>query len=382
MGTAKTLISRNFVLAFAAQMGLMSVYQLLIPTLPLYLKRLGSSEIELGVLVGAMGISSVVTRPIVGKVLDKVGARLFLMIGASVYVVATAAYLLFPPFWPLLFVRILHGGAFGLFHTASTSYAVSITDTNYRARVLAYFALTMNFAGAIMPPLGVAVLNHFGPPHLFFLCLCVAVSMLVVTATLGRNHAAPSIETTANGSSFLSRGAIPHSLVGFMALWVWASLTTFYPIYATNRGVANPGLFFTAMAITLIASRTLGGKLLDAKNKRVLVRLCLATSVLSMIVLSLSKTQPMFLLSGVIWSMGHAFLIPSLMTLAMERSNSAPSSIVATFYTVSDIGVFLGPLVMGVVIHYSSYPTMFFCLSLVGLGNLLYFWVLQKPSRS
>lgn len=373
MNDAPRLINRNFVLAFCAQMALMSIYQILIPTLPLYLKRLGATEIEVGILIGTMGIASVLARPVVGKLLGKVGAKLFMIGGACLSVTVSIAYILIPPFWPFFFVRIFHGASFGFFHTASTSYIVGITDPAYRARALGYFALTMNFAGAIAPPVGVILLNSFGAEYLFLVCTAISVGMLTVSAILGRSRTTTEAATETEGS-LICRSAVPHSIVGFMALWVWASMTTFFPIYATNQGVANPGLFFTTIAVTLILSRTLGGRILDVPYKRALVLLCLATSILSMVVLSFSRTQPMFLLSAVIWGAGHAYLLPSLITLALQRTGSSPSPAVATFYAISDIGVFVGPLVMGVVVHYTSYPLMFFCLSLVALVNLLYFW--------
>jgi predicted MFS family arabinose efflux permease len=354
-------------------MSLMSVYQILVPTLPLYLKRLGSTEIEVGMLIGAMGVASVLARPVVGKLLTRAGAKVFMIVGACLSVIVNLAYLVIPPFWPFLLVRILHGAGFGFFHTASTSYVVGITKPAYRARALGYFALTMNFAGTIAPPLGVILLNGFGARYLFLVCTAISLCMLTISAVLGRSPTASKADSEAEGS-LICLSAVPHSIVGFMALWVWASMTTFFPIYATNQGVANPGLFFTAIAVTLIVSRVLGGKILDVPNKKMLVLLCLATSILSMVVLSLSRTQPMFLLSAVIWGAGHAYLLPSLITLALHRAESSPSSVVATFYAISDVGVFVGPLVMGVVVHYTSYPIMFFCLSLVALANLLYFW--------
>jgi predicted MFS family arabinose efflux permease len=374
MNAYPRLINRNFILAFCAQLSLMSVYQLLIPTLPLYLKRLGSTEIEVGLLVGTMGIASVFARPIVGKLLSKTGARFFMLMGASLYIAASAAYLIAPPFWPLLFIRILHGAAFGFFHTASTTYVVNVTEPTYRARALAYFALTMNFAGTIAPPLGVVLLNRYGSPYLFLTCTAVSVCIVLFTSTLGLSTSETPENNPEHKASLFSKGAIPHSVVGFMALWVWASMTTFYPIFATKQGVANPGLFFTTMAITLIISRIVGGRILDMVDRRILVLCCLATSIVAMIVLSLSRSQPMFLFSAIIWSSGHAFLLPSLMTLAIERSGSPASSVVATVYSISDVGVFSGPLVMGVVIHYSNYPLMFLCLSFVGFVNLIYFW--------
>jgi len=44
-----------------------------------------------------------------------------------------------------------------------------------------------------------------------------------------------------------------------------------------------------------------------------------------------------------------------------------------TFTAVADLGIFLGPLTMGIVIHFTSYPTMFLCLALIGVVNLGYF---------
>jgi MFS family permease len=381
MTIAASLINRNFVLAFCAQLALMSTYQLLMPTLPLYLKGLGNSEIEVGVLVGAMMISAVVARPLAGRAMVKAGSKAFMIIGGCLYVAGAAAYLLVPPFWPFLAVRLLHGCAFGFFHTASTTYVVGITDAQHRARMLAYFSLTMNFAGVIAPPLGVELLKRFGPGHLFAVVTALALCTLLIAVSLGTESQAARVHSASEDRSLLSKGAIPHSTVGFMSLWVWAALTTFFPIYATDLGVANPGVVFTAMAAMMILSRVLGGKILDRVGRRRLVLVCLSISIVSMAMFTISRTLPFFIVSGVIWSLGQAFLMPSLMVLALERAGTSPSPAVATFYAVSDVGVFAGPLVMGVVVHYTGYPMMFFCLSIIGLTNLLYFWLLTRRKR-
>ncbi len=332
-------------------------------------------------LVGTLGIASVVSRPRAGRALVKMSAKVFMTVGAGFHTVSAAAYLLIPPFWPLLLVRVLHGGAFGLLHTTSTTYVVNITDPDHRARILGYFSLTMNFAGVAAPPLGVVLFYRFGSAYLFLVCTAVSFCMLLASAALRRGPTVSPKRSAGDHGFLLSKPALPHSIVGFMALYVWASLITFFPIYATNRGVANPGLFFTVIAIMLILSRILGARILDVPNKRRVIVPCLATTALSMVVLSLSATQPMFLLSAALWGAGTSFLMPSLLALALERARSSPSPVVATFYAVSDLGVFAGPLAMGVVVHYIGYPPMFFCLSLVGAANLVYFWWFTGKDR-
>jgi hypothetical protein len=45
-----------------------------------------------------------------------------------------------------------------------------------------------------------------------------------------------------------------------------------------------------------------------------------------------------------------------------------------TFTGFSDLGMSLGPAIMGIIIHLTSYPTMFLCLVLAGIINLNYFY--------
>jgi MFS family permease len=95
----RKVLTRDFILTFLAQVAFSFVFQLLIPTLPIYLSRWGSTEIEIGVLVGIFGFTSVAFRPFVGKALIRVREKNFMIVGALIYAVTSIAYLLAPPFW-------------------------------------------------------------------------------------------------------------------------------------------------------------------------------------------------------------------------------------------------------------------------------------------
>jgi hypothetical protein len=66
------ILTRDFVLAFFAQFAFLSVFYLLIPTLPIFLSRSGSTETEIGVLIGIFFFSSLVLRPFVARGLLKI----------------------------------------------------------------------------------------------------------------------------------------------------------------------------------------------------------------------------------------------------------------------------------------------------------------------
>jgi MFS family permease len=257
------ILTRNFVLAFLAQFAFSSVFHILIPTLPIYLSRLGSTEDEIGVLIGVFFFSSLVLRPFIGRGLIKIPEKNFMIAGTLLFAFTSIAYLLVSPFWPLLIVRLFQGIGFAFFQTASMTLIVNINSKTHRGQSLSYFYLAINLSGALGPSLGMFLINHFSFSFLFLVCLGLSLCSLFITYKLERRQVAPFQDSSIEDVFFLSRKALPPSVISSFTLFIWGALTAFFPLYAVNQGVANPGLFFTTIAIMLILCRALGGKILD-----------------------------------------------------------------------------------------------------------------------
>ena len=102
--------------------------------------------------------------------------------------------------------------------------------------------------------------------------------------------------------------------------------------------------------------------------------------IISMVILAFSKTLPMFILVAVIYGIGPSFLMPTLMAYALDRGGS-PGPAMGTYQAITDLGMSLGPVIMGIVIHSTSYPIMFLCLALTGIINLNYFYFFVNKTR-
>jgi MFS family permease len=163
------------------------------------------------------------------------------------------------------------------------------------------------------------------------------------------------------------------SVTSSISLFTWAALAAFFPLYALDHGVSNPGLFFTTVAIMLLLGRSLGGKILDFYDREKVILPCLMAYIISMLILAFSKTLPMFIVVAVIWGIGNAFCMPSLVAYVLDRVASSPGPAMGTFTAISDLGISLGPVIMGIIIHAASYEVMFFCLAFAGVINLIYF---------
>jgi len=371
--TTGRIFTRDFVLSFFAQFAFSSVFFILIPTIPIYLLKLGSTEAEIGVLIGAMSASSIVVRPLVGRMLVGAHEKHFMISGALTYAFSSAAYLVFKPFWPFLIVRILQGIGLALFATASLTLIFRISPEAHRGQSLSYFYLAFNIAFALAPYLGMVLINHLGFPVLFWACAGLSLCSLLVTMKLDKRPVDSWDTPSKQSQPFLSLKALPAAIMAFMANMIWGAVTAFVPLYALSRGIANPGLFFGALAITLIVARGFGGKILDMYSREKILLPCLAAQVVAMVLLAFSRNLPMLVLVAVIWGMGNAFLYPSLVAFATDLAGASAGPAIGTYLALADLGAGMGSVIMGVVLEWTSYPAMFLCLALTGVINLIYF---------
>ena len=377
MATQK-ILTRDFVLCFFAQFTFSSVFYILIPTLPIYLSRLGAKEAEIGVLIGVFSVSSLAFRPIVGKALLKIPERRFMIVGTLFFASSSVAYLFAPPFWPLLAVRVFQGIGLAFFSTASFTLLANIIPEANRGRIISYFYVSINFAFALGPYFGMLLINRFDFPFnfevLFLVCAGLSLCCLFITLKLKKIQGLPIADLSLQKQSFLSLDALPPAIIASIITITWGAMTAFFPLYALKKGVENPGLFFAAFAITLILVRGLGGKILDTYSREKVILPCLFNLIVSMPILAFSSTLPMFILVAIIWGIGSAFLFPSLLAYTIDLAGSNRGPAMGTFTALIDLGAGMGAVIMGVILQLTNYTVMFLCLALTGIINFVYFY--------
>jgi MFS family permease len=380
--TTQKILTRDFVLNFLAQFAFSFVSFILVPTIPVYLSRFEAEAAEIGFLVGVLSVSSLIPRPFIGKALLRIPERKFMMAGAILYILSSIAYLLAPPFWPFLIVRILQGVGLAFFSTASVALIANITPENRRGQIISYYFLSFNFAFALAPYFGMVLINQFSFTILFLVCTALSLCALLITLKLKEVQSALIENESTQHQPFFNRQVLPSSIMAFLLNVIWGALGAFFPLYALRHGVSNPGIFFAFVAITLILGRSLGGRILDIYTKEKVIIPCFIAIIISIVVLTFSTTLPMFILVAIIFGTGWAFLYPSLVVYAVENSGSARGPAMGTFMALADLGVGIGPMIMGLILERTSYPTMFIFLALIGAVDFLYFSYTSRYPRA
>jgi MFS family permease len=376
------IITRDFVLAFLSQFMFCFAFSMLIPTLPIYLSRLGSREGEIGVLIGVLSFSSVVLRPSVGKILSKVPEKRFMVAGSLLSAVTSVGYLVTFPFWPFLLVRLLQGVGYGFFFTASNTLIANISPETRRGQSVSYFYLSLNIPFALAPAFGMFLINEFSFSLLFWVSTGLYVLSVVFLLGLRKKDVTPSFTPASRPGSSIHRDLLPPSIMAFLVSIIWGTVTTFFPLFALGHGVTNPGFVFTVLAVVLILTRIAGSRSLDLFRRDLILLPCLVMYGVSMTLLVFSRTLPMFLVVAALWGGAHALLYPTLVAMAIDKAGSSKGLALAVFTAVSDLGLGLGPVIMGVILRWTSYPIMFLCVVLTGIINLSYFLTFVRRKKT
>jgi MFS family permease len=375
------ILTRDFVLSFLAQFAFSFVSFILVPTLPVYLSRFEAKAGEIGFLIGILSVFSLIPRPFIGRSLLRIPERKFMIAGAILYTLSSIAYLFAPPFWPFLIVRILQGVGLAFFSTASVALIANITSENRRGQTISYYFLSFNFAFALAPYFGMVLINQYSFTVLFLVCTALSLCTLLITLKLRETESVPIKNESIQNQPFFTREVLPSAIMAFLLNIIWGSLGAFFPLYALRHDVSNPGIFFAFVAIALILGRSLGGRILDTYAREKVIVLCFIAIIISAVVLTFSTTLPMFILVAILFGTGWAFLYPSLVVYAVENSGSARGPAMGTFMALADLGVGIGPMIMGLILQRTNYPTMFIFLALIGAVNFLYFGYTIRKKR-
>jgi len=370
----RNVLTRDFALGFLALFTFLAAAHSLTPTLPIYLARLGADEREIGILIGVVGIASLVSRLLVGGALQKYSERSVMMVGALLSVLVFLSYIVFQPFWPFLVIRFVQGLAFACMDTAVLTVVVRVTPQRFRGQAIGYVLLASPLSMAIAASMSVYLSNRYGFATLFLSCaglsLCSFLSSWMVKE---REQNEPDKPISAPRGGLIDFNIVVPAVVTFLVYFVCGALFAFIPLYGLKCGITNPGLFFSAVAVMLFFGRTIGARVLVAWDKERVIPAFLLLLMGAMATLVLSATLPMFVVVGLLWGAGLSFVVPATMAYALEYARSSGGTALGTYQAFMDLGMAVGPGTMGMLLPHTGYRMMFLCLAVMCLANLGYF---------
>lgn len=380
-------LRRNLLVLFAAGLLFWSSLASLLPTLPLYIRDVGGSEQQIGLVMGAFAIGLLGSRAWLGRLADQRSRRIVLMIGLGAGAIAPLCYVFVQSIPLLIAVRAFHGISIAAFATGYSALVVDLSPPQNRGELIGYMSLVNPLGVALGPTLGGFLQAWAGYVPLFLLSAGLALLGLLCTWRVQESTASP-LEAQPGGIQNPERnirqqfwrllGAprlrIP-ALVMLLIGLTFGTVATFVPLYIDQEQIAlNAGLFYTAAAIASFGVRIVTGRASDRVGRGLFISISLGFYTLAMLTLWSAASAAMFLLAGFIEGLGAGILIPMMAALMADRSSAEERGRVFSLCMGGfDLGIAIAGPILGAIAAQVGFRLMFGFASGFALLALLIF---------
>jgi MFS family permease len=365
-----------------------------------FIKHLGGNDVDLGIVVGAAAVGSLLTRLPLGVGIDHYGPRRIWLFSLVLLGACLLAHLLVAesmlPLYPLrMLMATAVAGVFG----ANVTFAISLVPQNRIAEMVAMVG-TSGFIGMFIGPFladylcgQTATVSRDRLNLLFmvpaFFCLIAFLSAWGATFRQPKRKQAkldpPKVIFQRTLFAIRNYTWFPLLILG-IAISCGLNLPgTFVRAFAIEHSLGQIFWFFAAYAVAAFLWRLKARKVLQKDRPERLIPPATVALAAGILMLLFVNSSWMLIFPGIVMGSAHAFLFPTLVAALSSRFPQEYRGLGTTLaMTTFDIGALLGaPALSGVLFSARSlglpaYPTMFIAASAGTLLFLLAFLAFTK----
>jgi MFS family permease len=358
----------------------LSAFQLL-PTAPFHILALGGGPSAAGLFLGILTYASALSAPVTGSLADRAGARRVLIVASVAITAFSIAYALIPDYRVMLALVFVHGVFWSGLLTASAAYMTNILPETRRAEGLAYWGLSTIAAIAVAPSIGFWVFQ-FGWSAL---CLETAALNGIMAAIAWRLPSQRIAAVPASGRSgrVIEWRVLVLSFTLFLYSFGYGGITSFTALYADANGTTPKSIYLTALAVSMLVTRPLAGRLGDRFGYRKVFLPCLVLITVGLACLVFGGTRFWLVTSAMIFGTGFGTAYPVFASYVMrhvgrDRRGAAFGAILACF----DTGIGTGSTTMGWIIGRHGFAAAFGTAAALSALAVPYFLMADRLLRN
>jgi len=350
------------------------IFFLLLVTIASYAKsEFEASTSTAGLVSSIFIIGSLLGRLGAGRFIGVKGPTKILWIGLTFFTITSVLYFLANSIPLLLVNRLAQGIAVGIIGTATGTIVAHILPRARKGEGIGYFSLSAILATAIGPFIGILLLKmDNGFSIMFTMNLILSITCMVFLGAVKLKLAPikqPEITEDKNSilSQFIEPKAVPISFVALIIGFSYSGVMTFLSFYAESiHLVSAASYFFLVYAIVIILSRPFTGKLMDTKGANIIVYPCIVLFAIGMLIFSQASTGWMLLLAAAFIGFGYGNFNSVAQTIAVKVTEPHRFGLAtATYFILFDIGLGVGPYVLGFIVPNTGYRAIFVAMVVV-----------------
>lgn len=348
-----------------------------------------ASTSQAGLITGIFIIGTLTGRLFIGRIIDTVGLRKLLYIGLIFYTLAAFLYFLKLGIIFLIINRFVHGFALGLASTATGTIVAQIIPTGRKGEGISFYSLSSTLAVALGPFLGLYMTQHTSFQMIFGFCLGIGIISLITASFLNvpileaSNH--KSHKKVFQLSNFIEPKAVPIALITLIISFCYTSVISYINSYAKEINLVHiASFFFIVYSAAVLVSRPFTGRLMDMKGANYIMYPAFFILGAGMLLLSSASHSITLLLSGALVGLGFGNMQSCTQTIAIKSTPPHRMAMAtSTFFIFLDAGLGFGPYLLGFIIPFTGYSTMYVIMGIMIMATpiLYYFLHGKKEAR-
>jgi predicted MFS family arabinose efflux permease len=362
----ETLWTKSFIMLMLGNLFVFMSFTMLIPTLPPYIKSIGATGLEIGLVTTLFSIGAVMSRPFIGFLLEYKARKPLVLIGAVLLLAITLIYPISQVVVIFLLFRFAHGLVWGWSTTVNGTAAVDIIPNSRLGEGMGYFGLSVTLGMIIAPSLGIYLYQVTTFTNLILISSALGV-ISIVLLSLARYTTPEEVKKTKKEDitfsymgSLVERSGWYPAFITMMTTFGYGSIVTFIVIFGEERGIDQIFLFYLFNAIMASVTRPFAGKWFDEHGPKGLVLACAFIAFIGMWVLSFAHSNLLIIIAGILFGVGFGSLLPTLQSWTISQTPANRRGVAnGMFYSAIDLGIGLSGLVFGVLALYVEIGTLF-----------------------
>jgi len=351
---ARSAFRLNLFITFA---GFLDTH-LLIPIIALYATKLGASVGVVGLIIGLYSITNTPANILVGRVIDRVGTKVPLIIGLLGDALAMFCYALCSLPLHLMLVRVFHGISGGLVGPATMSITGEHSSSHHRGRAMGFYGMSLAMATLVGYMLSAVLASRLGYEPIFYLGSAILIlgvgAALVIPARRGRAFAPDQVSVGKDLTKMMEllkrRGLFASYCSVFAQYFAFGGVVTLLPLYIEGLGMEafHTGMLLATFAATFILLQPASGALSDRVGRQAPAGAGLCLCIVSLAILPTMQSFATLAMVMVLYGASYALIFPSISALVADYTAiKERGRATGIFHALLTAGVAIGAPVMG-----------------------------------
>jgi MFS transporter, DHA1 family, multidrug resistance protein len=354
--------------AFATMLGIGTIA----PALPLYAQLMGATGFWIGVIFSSFSLARTTFLPIFGKLSDRHGRRMLLLIGLSGYAIFSSLYVMADSVFTLSLVRFLHGMAASMVFPVAVAYVGDLAPAGEEGHLMGGFNSAAFLGMSFGPLLSGVLMDHAGISAAFLaLAVISLITAIICLVSLPDYRVRPR-----NPVPLLDVFCHPALRIPIFFYFVYSvayvTFLIYLPVITRSMGQfsgTDVGILLFAGTVTMAVVQKISGRIADTSNKYVLLATGITIIAVSCILIAFADNFFEYLGSVIVLGCGFGLSLTTASALvAIAGRETGQGSAAGVVNMAQGVGYIIVPALFGLVMDYAGIRSVFIITAVIALA--------------